>query len=221
MHFNNGLFRLATIPLNGSAPVVMSTYAQQGLANSAATNDLEGAGFFLRGAFPLASIGNHVWHDSNGNGQWDTGEQPFNNVAVHLLFDSNNDGDFTDPGEQTPYVTTVTNSQGFYEIAGLQAGRFQVVIPASNFAGGAALAAFHVSSPVTDTADNRDDTDDNGIQSAPGMAAVSPPIVLSEGEIDRTVDFGFLAATSTRSWKSMAKDGHAMPGAVHFTVTGK
>jgi methionine-rich copper-binding protein CopC len=23
------------------------------------------------------------------------------------------------------------------------------------------------------------------------------------------------------SWKSMAKDGHAMPGAVHFTVTGK
>jgi methionine-rich copper-binding protein CopC len=23
------------------------------------------------------------------------------------------------------------------------------------------------------------------------------------------------------SWKSIAKDGHAMPGAVHFTVTGK
>ncbi|OYX47878.1 MAG: hypothetical protein B7Y90_12365 [Alphaproteobacteria bacterium 32-64-14] len=24
----------------------------------------------------------------------------------------------------------------------------------------------------------------------------------------------------TLSWKSMSKDGHAMPGAVHFTVTG-
>lgn len=29
------------------------------------------------------------------------------------------------------------------------------------------------------------------------------------------------AGAYTLSWKSIAKDGHAMPGAVHFTVTGK
>ncbi|MDZ4762635.1 MAG: copper resistance protein CopC [Alphaproteobacteria bacterium] len=29
------------------------------------------------------------------------------------------------------------------------------------------------------------------------------------------------AGSYTLSWKSMAKDGHAMPGAVRFTVTGK
>jgi methionine-rich copper-binding protein CopC len=29
------------------------------------------------------------------------------------------------------------------------------------------------------------------------------------------------AGAYTLSWKSMAKDGHAMPGAVKFTVTGK
>ncbi len=37
-----------------------------------------------------------------------------------------------------------------------------------------------------------------------------------------TIPLPKLAAGSyTLSWKSMAKDGHAMPGAVRFTVTGK
>ena len=39
---------------------------------------------------------------------------------------------------------------------------------------------------------------------------------------DFTLPLPTLAAGSyTLSWKSMAKDGHAMPGAVRFTVTGK
>ena len=39
---------------------------------------------------------------------------------------------------------------------------------------------------------------------------------------DYTIPLPTLAAGSyTLSWKSMAKDGHAMPGAVRFTVTGK
>ncbi len=39
---------------------------------------------------------------------------------------------------------------------------------------------------------------------------------------DYTIPLPTLAAGSyTLSWKSMAKDGHAMPGGVRFTVTGK
>ena len=39
---------------------------------------------------------------------------------------------------------------------------------------------------------------------------------------DYTIPLPTLAAGSyTLSWKSMAKDGHAMPGAVRVTVTGK
>ncbi|MEQ1607935.1 MAG: copper resistance CopC family protein [Hyphomonadaceae bacterium] len=39
---------------------------------------------------------------------------------------------------------------------------------------------------------------------------------------DYTIPLPTLATGSyTLSWKSMAKDGHAMPGAVRFTVTGK
>ena len=39
---------------------------------------------------------------------------------------------------------------------------------------------------------------------------------------DYTIALPTLAAGGyTLSWKSMAKDGHAMPGAVRFTVTGK
>jgi methionine-rich copper-binding protein CopC len=39
---------------------------------------------------------------------------------------------------------------------------------------------------------------------------------------DFTVALPTLAAGQyILSWKSVAKDGHAMPGAVHFTVTGK
>ncbi len=190
---DNGKYEIATIPLDGSAPVLMSTYAQQGLANSAATNDLEGAGFFVRSAYPLAAIGNHVWKDTNGNGQWDTGELPVTGAAVQLFFDSNDDGDFLDAGENLPYLSTTTDAAGFYEFSGLQPGTFRTGLPVSNFASGQPLAAFPISSQITSIADDRVDTDDNGIQSAPGQPVFSPAIDLTEGEIDRTVDFGMIA----------------------------
>ena len=218
---DNGKFELATIPLDGSAPVVMSTYAQQGLANSAATNDLEGAGFFLRSAYPLAAIGNHVWKDTNGNGQWDTGELPVSGAAVHLFFDSNDDGDFLDAGEDLPYLTTTTDAAGFYEFSGLQAGTFRTGLPASNFTIGQPLAAFPISSQITDTADNREDTDDNGIQSGPGQPVFSPAIDLSEGEIDRTVDFGMIAygSLSGTVWSDADNDDDGDTGLTGITLT--
>jgi SdrD B-like domain/Secretion system C-terminal sorting domain len=73
----------------------------------------------------LASIGNRVWYDINGNGVQDDNETGVRGVQVNLYKDVNNNGTI-DAGEQTPTATLYTNALGEYLFGGLPQGAYQV-----------------------------------------------------------------------------------------------
>ena len=104
------------------------------------------------------SIGNQVFSDKNNNGIFDnTGPQPevgVPNVLLQLFEDSNNDGIYS-PGIDQQSInslgtlrTATTASTGTYSFSPVPPGAYFVVIPASQFATGAAASGYVVSSTV-------------------------------------------------------------------------
>jgi SdrD B-like domain/GEVED domain/Putative Ig domain len=132
----------------------------------------------------LASLGNQVFLDGNNNGLKDGADAGIDGVGVSLAFDANGDADFLDAGEMS-YLTTTTANGGYYSFGVLAAGRYQVSIPTPP-------SAAQASSGPTVSTDNGVDNDDNGTQASSGAVTVGPVIILSAGEDEGTVDFGFL-----------------------------
>ncbi|OQX02939.1 MAG: hypothetical protein BWK80_56820, partial [Desulfobacteraceae bacterium IS3] len=146
------------------------------------------------GFFAPVSIGNLVWADLNNNGIADSGENGFDGVLVELYREGQIPGD----SGVTPVASTNTSGGGLYKFSNLSPGKYFVYIPTpppNHLASSSAV--------VTDTNDNGQDNDDNGIQSVAGAPTRSPVITLtSRGEPDTavdgddvngdmTVDFGF------------------------------
>jgi subtilisin-like proprotein convertase family protein len=158
-------------------------------------------------------IGNLVWYDKNNDGDVDVDEPGIPGVTVQVFLDADDNGTI-DAGESTPFRTTTTNQEGIYTFSDLlPASNYLVVIPQSNFVAGGALALYRYSSDNTDTNDNQEDEDDNGIQASPGLTTTAPMVRLTVDEEptdgdsetgrgndldngddnngDMTVDFGF------------------------------
>jgi len=113
-------------------------------------------------------IGNQVFSDKNNNGIFDnTGAQPevgVPNVLLQLFEDSNNDGIYS-PGIDQQAInslgglrSTTTNAAGIYAFSPIPQGSYFVVIPASQFATGAAAAGYVVSSTVPQGVSNNANT---------------------------------------------------------------
>ncbi len=143
------------------------------------------------GAPPSMKIGNLVWNDVNNNGLKDTGENGIDGVSVQLFLGGQN------PLTATAAATVTTAGGGLFTFNNLSPGQYFLYIPTPP-------TAFPLSSAGTDTADNAQDNDDNGIQTAQGQSVRSPLVALTAGteptndgdtdfNTDLTVDFGFLA----------------------------
>jgi subtilisin-like proprotein convertase family protein len=146
---------------------------------------------------PGAALGNVVFCDENNDGLRDADgadntpgtldDEPGVAGVVVSLCAANGTTPIDNPnltGVQN--YTSTTDVNGVYAFTGLAAGSYTVKIatpPASK----------PDSSTGADTADNNQDNDDNGTQSAPGGSITSPVIVLAAGEADDTVDFGLTA----------------------------
>ena len=151
----------------------------------------------------MVSIGSTVFYDNNNNGLQDIGDTGIAGVTVKLYA-----ADST-----TVIATTTTNSSGDYYFDGLQSGKYIIgVMPPSDAP---------LSSTFTDTADNQQDGDDNGIQANAGDETKSPLITLigtlepldsvenaitggiqdaiNDAAGDMTVDFGFVPPVSIGS----------------------
>ena len=153
------------------------------------------------GLVPLGSIGSTVFHDENNNGQLDPGEETVadkgKTVELTLLDTAGN-----------VIATTTTDANGSYVFDNLLPGDYIVeFIPP---------ASLPVSSGPTDTQDNQQDDDDNGIQQDTNGDGItdgpitSPVITLSPGTEptnepgingtkggidesgDNTIDFGLI-----------------------------
>jgi hypothetical protein len=143
------------------------------------------------GAAPSMKLGNLIWNDVDDDGVKDSGEAGINGVPVQLFLGGEN------PLTATPAATTTTAGGGLYTFDNLSPGQYFLYIPTPP-------ASFPVSSRVTDTADNGEDGDDNGIQTLQGQPVRSPLISLvagtepvtdgdSDNKTDLTIDFGFRA----------------------------
>ena len=170
---------------------------------------------------PNVAIGSTVFFDINNNGLQDAGENGLANVEVELYWDRDRDGQLTGT-ETTPIRTLMTDQDGNYLFAILVPGVYQIQLPESNYAGGAALDSLPNSSTdiATTAADNERDGDDNGLQMVSGGRVISPFITLMSGTEpgnnveteqgglqddefefsgDMTVDFGFIPNVSIGS----------------------
>ena len=132
--------------------------------------------------YALASLGDTVWDDTNGNGQQDEpASAGHNGITVQLLDGS---GAPVLDGGGNP-ITTVTDDHpttgnpGWYEFPGLPAGSYSVrfVLPPAGWA--------------FTTPDSGADTSDSDANPTTGR---SPVVTLTPGQVDPTVDAGLVAA---------------------------
>jgi gliding motility-associated-like protein/uncharacterized repeat protein (TIGR01451 family) len=117
---------------------------------------------------PLASLGDYVWLDTNGDGKQDSNESGIPNVTV-TLFNSSNQ----------PIRTTTTNSTGYYLFDKLIPGTYYVV-----FGSGPAGTTPTIQDAQSNGMDTMDsDADNNGR---------TPNVTLGPGENNTSIDAGFL-----------------------------
>ncbi len=148
------------------------------------------------GFIPPMSLGNRVWIDEGvgttpfrtgyNNGLQDGSEVGVSGVTVQLWRDTNGTpGLQTSGGADTLMYTTTTDATGYYLFDRLQpASDYYVHIPTSNFTAGGALQNYLSSTDTNQTtapADDIEDTDDDGIDSAtPATTGItSPQIAMS------------------------------------------
>ncbi len=132
------------------------------------------------GIWSGVGIGSTLWADANSNGRIDSDENGIAGVRVELWRDV--DGNVSN-GAEVFIAHTTSNVAGHYTFLGYPAGRYQVVIPDSNFVTGGALASAPFASPVRAYNDDQVDDDSNAIQAlGGGTEARSPLITLSAGD---------------------------------------
>ncbi|MBE2209376.1 MAG: hypothetical protein IAE84_17445 [Saprospiraceae bacterium] len=206
------------------------------------------------------SIGSTVFRDLNNNGLQDPTETGIAGVTMQIwevvgvkdptpgspagadgadiLAPVGSDGTLETADDALPYVS---DAAGNYFFTGLSARSYYVVIPGTVFGAGGALQMLPTSSSpaVTDTNDNREDGDDNGVQmGGSGMMVMSPVIALGPGEVeptgasenyqggtqddgdlddqgDMTVDFGFFAPVRVGDYVWIDLDGNGLQNDPH------
>jgi uncharacterized repeat protein (TIGR01451 family) len=152
-----------------------------------------------------ATIGNRVWHDADNDGLDNNGEPGLDGVTLELLTSAglSIDTDDITPGIQ-PTLTT-TAGGGAYSFVNVPPGTYRLRIATPP-------ASYPLSSTTTDTADNGQDGDDNGSQTTPTAATLSPLISVAPGEVENTVDFGFTALTGSLAISGQVRDDYDEDG---------
>ncbi|HRK82680.1 MAG TPA: SdrD B-like domain-containing protein, partial [Saprospiraceae bacterium] len=125
------------------------------------------------GFYRLASLGDYVWEDLDGDGRQDGNEPGIQGVTVRLFVDANQDGT---PDSATPLATQTTGLNGEYLFTGLIPGGYVVqFVPADT--------------DYKATLQNVGSDDlDSDVNPATGYTGT---IVLESNETDLTVDAGF------------------------------
>lgn len=124
----------------------------------------------------LGSIGNQIWDDLNGDGDFDAGEPGLANVTVNLI--NSDTGDIVN--------TVTTDANGEYSFTGVPAGNYEVAVAESN----------GVLNGYSETV-NGATVGDNNHQTGPRL------ITLAAGEDTTAIDFGFVQSGLTTNLASI------------------
>ena len=162
--------------------------------------------------FVSATLGGHVFNDSDNDGLFNNTNTGFNNITVELYTDTNADGDY-DSGTDAFIASTTTNTSGAYEFRNIPDGEYIVVIPSSQFGAAQTLedyvsstgdlvfgsTAIGLNEPPPDP-DNNTDNDDNGGAVGADVATFAVTITngsepTNDGDTDAStnysIDLGF------------------------------
>ncbi|ACL25990.1 SdrD B-like domain-containing protein [Chloroflexus aggregans] len=199
------------------------------------------------GLYPLLSLGNLVWIDTNNNGVFDSSESGADGVRVLLYRDSNGNGmwDADDP----QVGTTWTDSNGNYRFTGLPQGNYFVVLPGRQFGVDGVWYGYRSSTgdfsltagpyEPAPNANNDLDNDDNGTRQADadsdfnivsGLIELRPdsePDTSADGDgrdSNLTIDFGIFqpAVVGDTVWSDRNGNGRQdaeEPGVANVRVT--
>ena len=143
------------------------------------------------GVVPLASLGNKVFDDTNGDGVQDAGEPGVEGVTVELL-----------DGDGNVVATQMTDAAGEYLFEDLVPGSYTVRFTAPE---GRELTAANVG----------DDAADSDPDPATGLTA---PIVLGPGDNNTTVDAGLAPLVPAISLAKSLTDGPTDNGDGSYTI---
>ncbi|MBO9312797.1 MAG: DUF11 domain-containing protein, partial [Chloroflexus sp.] len=174
---------------NADSDVDPNTFLTTTTTLSAGENDLR----WDLGLYQLASLGDRVWHDVNGNGRQDSGELGVANVPVSL-YRPGADG-IAGTSDDVLVASTTTNSSGEYLFTNLPPGRYFVQFGA---APGYSLLSPRDAAVATDETDS--DVDAN---------RRTPIVELLSGTSNRSLDMGVLnpASLGNRVWFDSDVDG--------------
>jgi uncharacterized repeat protein (TIGR01451 family) len=137
----------------------------------------------------LASLGNFVWKDLNGNGVQDASEPGLENVAV-TLHDSTG----------ATLITTQTDGSGFYQFVNLEAGTYTVSFPLTVAGPGGVNCTL---APP----DVGDDTLDSDAAATDGK---STSVTVAAGDNITTIDAGYVSPKASLGdyvWKDTDRNG--------------
>ncbi|MEL6140971.1 MAG: SdrD B-like domain-containing protein, partial [Bacteroidota bacterium] len=134
------------------------------------------------GFYELASLGDFVWLDTDGDGIQDNGEPGIEGVTVNLLDNNGNQ-----------IATTTTDATGFYEFTDLEPDTYQVEFV----------------TPAGLTPSPADQGGDDALDSDALAGGVTAPITLSSGEDNPTIDAGYFETASLGDfvWLDTDADG--------------
>lgn len=158
------------------------------------------------GFYPLASLGDKVFLDTNANGIQDAGEGGVPGVTVKLLDGAGNP--VTDPATGLPRTTT-SDGNGNYSFTNLPVGSYQVeFVPPAGYS-------------ISPKDQGGNDATDSDIDPTTKRTAV---VTLAPDENNPTLDAGlfFTAALGDRVWHDLNKNGiqdAGEPGVSGVTVT--
>ncbi|MFM9909253.1 MAG: SdrD B-like domain-containing protein, partial [Chitinophagaceae bacterium] len=168
-------------------------------------NDIDAGLIFSQAV--IQTISDRIWWDANSNGS-DNNEPGLSGIVVSLYRDGNNDGDLNDAGEEIPYASTITNTDGYYNFTNLPIGNYQVgiTLPAgftftTYNAGGGTLG---------DISESNTDSD---IQTALAGFGKTPILNLGSGETLINVDGGLVTTANNTAnlgdfiWNDLDQDG--------------
>ena len=214
---NGGLTSGPVILIAGGEPVGEADVSPTGTpdADSNLTVDF--------GVYSL-SLGNLVFFDDDNDGLQDPGEAPIAGVQLALL-----DGDGNPViGPDGQPMTTTTDANGNYIFDGLAEGDYIVEVLAVNFESGGPLDGVLTSNgnDVNGSAPDPDDDadgDDNG--TFVGDSVLTEVIALTaaqepDGNINFTVDFGFIPAAGLGTTVFLDEDGDGIQDAGEPGVPG-
>jgi len=188
---NNGVIDGAG-PASKSAPITLTISSETTSDGQTSGVDSDGNMTDDFGFVPIpanvASLGNYVWLDRNGNGIQDLGEPAITGAVVSL---KNPDGSPAIDIHRNPVPNVTTTASGSYSFLDLLPGDYYVTVTPPT---GHSITLVNGGDPDT----NPSNTDNNGTLVS-GVIR-SSLVTLAAGENDTTVDFGLIRPVSVGNY---------------------